>query len=180
MPASPPAEVAIRPWATGDLGLLERLLGEPDMMRHLGGPESPDAIRARHERYLASDPAKGGLFAITIGPDAAAAGCVGYWESVCRGEAVWECGWNVVPEAQGQGVATAGAALMIERARRHGLHRQLHAFPSVDNAASNALCRRLGFELLGEVEVEYPKGSMMHSNEWRLCLWPPSGVGQSG
>lgn len=35
------------------------------------------------------------------GPDAEAVGWVGYWESEWRGETVWECGWSVLPEAQG-------------------------------------------------------------------------------
>lgn len=163
-------EVAIRPYSTGDLWLLERLLGDPEMMRYLGGPESVDAIRARHERYLAFDPAKGGLFTITLGSAASAVGWIGYWEAEWQKEAVWECGWHVLPESQGRGVAASGTALMVERARRHGTHRYLHAFPSVDNAASNALCRRVGFQLLGAVEVEYPRASAMRSNDWRLDL----------
>ena len=164
------ADVALRPWAAGDLWLLQRLLGDPEMTRHLGGPESQEAIRARHERFLVADPESHGLFAVTAGPAAEAVGWVGYWESEWRGELVWECGWNVLPEAQGRGVATAAAALMIDDARRRGRHRHLHAIQAVGNAASNALCRRLGFELLGEVEVDYPTGVVMRSNDWRLDL----------
>ena len=48
-----PDDVALRPWATGDLDLLQRLLGDPRMTEHLGGPEAPDKIVKRHERYLA-------------------------------------------------------------------------------------------------------------------------------
>ena len=62
-------DVSLRPWAPGDHALLQRLLGEPDMTRHLGGPESPEAVSARHERYLAADPEKNGLFAIIAGPE---------------------------------------------------------------------------------------------------------------
>ena len=170
----PGGEVTVRPWEEADLWLLGRLLGDPAMMRHLGGPESPDSIRSRHERYLASNPATNGLFTILLGEDAV--GWVGYWESDWQGQAVWECGWHVLPEAQGRGVATAGTALMLERVRTHGVHDHIHAFPSVDNAASNALCRRLEFELLGEVDVEYPRGSMMRANDWCLDLR----VGRSG
>lgn len=47
--------VALRPWAAGDQWLPERLLGDPEMTCYLGGPESPEAIRARHERYLVND-----------------------------------------------------------------------------------------------------------------------------
>jgi RimJ/RimL family protein N-acetyltransferase len=168
--------VSLRPWAPGDRALLQRLLGEPGTTRNLGGPEAPEAVRARHERYLIADPEKHGLFAIIAGPDAEPVGWVGYWESEWHGEAVWECGWNVVPEAQGRGVATEAAALMAADARRRGTHRYLVAFPSVDNVASNALCRRLGFELLGEEDVEYPKGSMMRTNAWRLDLSQPRRV----
>ncbi|HEY5483727.1 MAG TPA: GNAT family N-acetyltransferase [Propionibacteriaceae bacterium] len=162
--------VGIRPYAAGDLPLLQRLLGDPAMTIHLGGPDSPEAIVARHERYLGSDGSKQGLFAIVVGRDRVPAGWVGYWESSWLGEEVWECGWHVLPEFQGLGVATAATALALERARAHGVHRFAHAFPSVDNAASNAVCHRAGFELLGEVEVEYPKGSMMRSNDWRRDL----------
>ncbi len=162
--------VSLRPWAQGDHALLPRLLGDPGMTRYLGGPETPEFIRAREERYLVADPEKNGLFAIIAGPDAKPVGWVGYWESKWRGEAVWECGWNVVPEAQGRGIATQAAALMVTDVRRRGTHRCLVAFPSVDNAASNVLCRRLGFELLGEEDVEYPKGRMVRSNAWRLAL----------
>ena len=93
---------------------------------------------------------------------------------------MWECGWSILPEAQGRGVATAAAALMIDDARRRGTHRRLHALPSVDNAASNALCRTLGFELLGEAEVDYPKGHMMRSNDWRLDLGSPAAAAAAG
>jgi RimJ/RimL family protein N-acetyltransferase len=48
----------------------------------------------------------------------------------------------------------------------------MRAFPSVDNGASNAICRKLGFELLGELEFEYPPGHgrVMLTNDWRFDL----------
>jgi RimJ/RimL family protein N-acetyltransferase len=48
----------------------------------------------------------------------------------------------------------------------------MYAFPSVENVASNALCRKLGFTLLGDAEFEYPAGSgiSMRCNDWRLDL----------
>ena len=83
---------------------------------------------------------------------------------------MWECGWHVLPEYQGAGVATAAMSLVISDVRTRETHGALHAFPSADNVASNKLCSRLGFELLGETEVEYPKGHTMRSNNWRLRL----------
>jgi RimJ/RimL family protein N-acetyltransferase len=164
------SDVDIHPWSAGDLELPERLLGDPAMTEHIGGPETPDAIRARHQRYLGADDPIGGVFAVVAGADRTAAGWVGYWETSWQGEDVWECGWSVLPEFQGQGVATAGTALMIERAKATGMRRFLHAFPAVANVPSNALCRALGFSLLGEVDVEYPPGSVTHADDWCLDL----------
>jgi hypothetical protein len=45
-------DVLIQPWSESDLELLQKLLGDPAMMAHLGGPESPEQILRRHQRYL--------------------------------------------------------------------------------------------------------------------------------
>jgi hypothetical protein len=55
-------------------------------------------------------------------------------------------------------------------ARRDDKHRHMHAFPNVDNAPSNAICRKLGFELRETCEFEFPKGHFMTCNDWRLDL----------
>ena len=43
--------MTLEPWGSGDLPLLERLMGDPRMTEHLGGPESPDKLRERQGRY---------------------------------------------------------------------------------------------------------------------------------
>jgi RimJ/RimL family protein N-acetyltransferase len=60
---------------------------------------------------------------------------------------------------------------VIERARLENRYRFLHAFPAVDNAPSNAICRKLGFALLEAHEFEYPPGQVMVCNDWRLDLF---------
>lgn len=40
----------------------------------------------------------------------------------------------------------------------------------VQEMPSNAICRKLGFSLLEECEFEYPLGSFMRCNDWRLDL----------
>ena len=49
----------------------------------------------------------------------------------------------------------------------------MHAFPNVDNAPSNAICRKLGFELLEACELEFPQGHFVSCNDWRLDLQGP-------
>jgi RimJ/RimL family protein N-acetyltransferase len=110
------------------------------------------------------------MFVIVVGPKRQAAGSIGYWEKQWQGETVWETGWSVLPEFQGRGLATRAISLVVERARSEAQHRFMHAFPSVDNGPSNAICRRTGFTLLEEVNLEYPRGHFMRCNDWRLDL----------
>jgi len=141
------------------------------MTRYLGGPESSVGIRRRHRRYLATgDRPDGRMSVIVVGADGAAAGSVGYWEHDWHAETVWEVGWSVLPEFQGRGVATAAAQLVVADIRARGRHRCAHAFPSVDNPASNAICRKTGFTLVGPCEVEYPRGNLLQSNDWEIDL----------
>jgi RimJ/RimL family protein N-acetyltransferase len=165
------AGVRIERWGQGDLPLLERLLGDPAMTVHLGGPESAEKLAERQGRYERMiDLSKGGMFKIVDEETGEPAGSVGYWEREWRGEQVYEVGWSVLPEFQGRGVATEATALAINVARSQESHRFLHAFPKVENEASNAICRKLGFTLVEETEFEYPKGNPIRCNDWRLDL----------
>ncbi len=163
--------VDIRPWSQSDLQLLDRLMGDPIMTEHLGGPESSEKIRERHQRYLRIDPEQGMMFVIVVGPERVAAGSIGYWEREWQGGKVWESGWSVLPEFQGQGVATKAVLLVLEQARAEKKHRFIHAYPAVDNSPSNAICRKAGFILQRKYEFEYPVGHSLRCNDWRLDLF---------
>ncbi len=169
MTSSPRNNVALRLWSDADFWLLERSLGDPLMMRHLGGPETPEQLRKRHARYCAAAEA-GKMFVIVAGTDAV--GSVGYWEHDRQGELVWETGWSVLPEFQKRGLATAGIVAVVEQVRAERRYRFLHAFPSTENLPSNAVCQKAGFMLVREVEFEYPRGHLMQCNDWRLDLYP--------
>ncbi|WP_336054473.1 GNAT family N-acetyltransferase [Streptomyces sp. CA2R101] len=160
--------VRIEPWTAADLPLLRRT-NAPEMTHHLGGPETEEQLLARHARYLDLREV-GQMFRIVLDPEGMLVGSIGFWELNLRPEAAYETGWSVLPEFQGRGIAAAAAREVIAAARAEGCHRSLHAFPSVDHAASNAVCRKAGFDLVGECAFEYPKGRMMRSNEWRLDL----------
>jgi RimJ/RimL family protein N-acetyltransferase len=164
-----PANVTLEPWGSGDLPLLERLLGDPQMTEHLGGPESPEKLRERQQKYERAEHGDR-MFKIVDGESGEGVGSVGFWTKEWRDTQVYEVGWMVVPEFQGRGIAAAATAQLIQLARLDGKHRFVHAFPNVDNAPSNAICRKLGFELLEAREFEYPEGHWMTCNDWRLDL----------
>ena len=126
--------VRLEPWGKDDLPLLEKTVGDPEMMVYLGGPESAEKMAERQVKF--------------------------------------ETGWFVLPAFQGRGIAVEATAQAIVLAKSEGKHRYLHAFPAVENGASNAICRKLGFTLIEAHEYEYPSGSgnLMQCNDWRLDL----------
>jgi RimJ/RimL family protein N-acetyltransferase len=168
------AGVRLEPWGERDLPLLQKCLGDPAMMEHLGGPMSPEEILERQQRYeRLPGNGEGQMFKIVEAATGESVGSVGYWERGANEGQVYETGWLVLPAFQGRGLATSATAQVIDRARVERKHRYLHAYPSVDNAPSNVICRKLGFTLIRVSEYEYPKGSgnVLRCNDWRLDLF---------
>ena len=161
--------MTLEPWGSNDLPLLERLMGDPRMTEHLGGPESPEKLRERQARYERL-PFGDRMFKIIDVATGASVGSVGFWAKEWHDGQVYEIGWSVLPEFQGRGIAATGTARAIELAKRDDKHRFMHAFPNVENLPSNAICRKLGFELVEALEFEFPKGHLMTCNDWRLDL----------
>ena len=162
-------EVRIERWSADDLGLLQQL-NSREVRAHTGGPEIDEEVRARHGRYVRGPgPRSGHMFTVVL-PDGEKVGSVGYWAREWRGEPVYEMGWAILPAYQGRGLATAAVRAVIAEAAARGDRRWAHAYPSVDNPPSNAVCRKAGFTLLGETEFEFPPGRMMRSNDWRIDL----------
>jgi RimJ/RimL family protein N-acetyltransferase len=168
-------ELRLEPW--DDRGPeLERRANVPDMMTYLGGIEAEESILARHQRILRHAAAgTGRMFLIMVPGEPDPVGSVGFWDTDWRGGTVYEMGWKVLSAFQGRGLAVAGTWAAIGLAAADGRHRWAHAYPRVDNAPSNGVCRKAGFELLGEADFEYPKGHPIRCNDWRYDLTSVSG-----
>ncbi|MFF4263910.1 GNAT family N-acetyltransferase [Streptomyces virginiae] len=197
--------VRLEPWSAGDFWLLERK-NEPIMTQFLGGPEPAAKLVDRQRRYeamSAREPAAGRMFRVVWtpagqapgadgerGPEhggggeperAESVGSVGFWEREWRGEPVYEAGWGILPEFQGHGLAVAALTELLAYVRAHGSRDSVHAFPGTDHPASNAVCRRAGFEYLGDVDFEYPPGVPHPSCDWRHRVeHPRDGLTPSG
>ncbi|MEU3463632.1 GNAT family N-acetyltransferase [Streptomyces sp. NPDC006733] len=173
--AVPAARVRLESWAERDLALL-RATNSPQMMEHLGGPETEEQLFARHQRYLRIEGAgTGRMFSVVLLPQGEAVGTIGYWERPWQGETVYETGWGVLPRYQGRGIAVAAATAVIADAAARRTHASLHAYPSVDHPASNAICRKAGFTLVSACDFEYPPGNPIRCNDWRVDLTAAAG-----
>jgi RimJ/RimL family protein N-acetyltransferase len=143
-------------------------LNDPEMTKHVGGPESPEKLAERQSRYEKADSRQ---FKVVVEAGGEGVGWVGYWETTWHDQPVWEIGWAVLPSLQGRGVASSATAQLIDRARAEQQHRFVHAFPMVENSASNAICRKLGFSLLGEIDFPARQGGFVRCNDWRFDLF---------
>ena len=164
--------IELRDYCDDDLWLTEALECDPVVMHHLGGPTLRENILKIHTRRLNSVLAKTTWY-LTIVPDPAdgPVGTIGIWDADWEGEKIREMGWMILPKFQGRGLAKTAAQMLLDRARAEQKFTEIHAFPSVNNGASNGICRTLGFSLMGEVQVGY-NGPPHASNHWKIELQP--------
>lgn len=159
----------LRDLSVDDGWLWEALQGDPVMMEKMGGPRPLDAIRKNFQSNL--ECARNGtcwVYKVMSDEDPeVAAGSVVIWESEHHGEAINEIGWMILSAYQGKGLASRAVRAMLDRNQLEKRWDVIHAFPPTNNPASNALCRKMGFELLGEFDFEW-SGRMLHCNHWRL------------
>jgi RimJ/RimL family protein N-acetyltransferase len=166
-----PDTIRIESWGKGDLPVLKMTLGDAEMTKHIGGPESDEKLIERQARFeRLADSGTGRMFKIVDATTGEPVGSVGYWDRSWRENDVYEIGWFVITAFQGRGIAGIATDRAIAVARQEARHRFMHAFPSVENAPSNAICWKLGFRLLEECEFEYPPGNHMRCNDWMLDL----------
>ncbi len=160
--------IELKPYSDADFPVLQGQ-NSPEMTAYLGGPETDEKLLERHQKYVKfSDTGAEHMYVIWV--EGQTAGSAGYWEKEWNDMTVWEAGWGVLPAFQGRGIAVAAVYALFEKARKDGRHRFMHAYPKIENAASNALCRKTGFELMGECDFEYPKGVQIRCNDWRIDL----------
>ncbi len=162
-------DVSLRRWAPEDLPVLQRA-NTPAMTAHLGGPETEAEVRERHARYLRLNET-GESCMLRIDVDGVPAGGIGYWPVEHDGMPAFEAGWSVEPRWQGRGVATQALRQLIRLVADDGTRTLLVAYPGVDNPASNALCRRAGFEHRGSATAPW-RGGELTFNNWVLDMSP--------
>jgi RimJ/RimL family protein N-acetyltransferase len=163
-------------YADADAWLTEALETDAGVMAELGGPWPTDAIPGIHARRLDSIARGSWWFTMIPAPGDRPVGMIGIFRSEVDGHAISEAGWSVLSAFQGRGFASQALAILLERAQSDGRWGPIHAFPGVTNGPSNALCRKFGFEQVGERAVDYG-GRSLRCNQW---VKTPPVVGHHG
>ena len=102
-------------------------------------------------------------------------GIVGYWHHEWQGEPALEAAGRSRPSTAGRASPRPRRRALLDAARAAGETLPVHAYPRVDNPASNAVCRKAGFRLLGAGDFEVAPGRVLHTNDWVAELAPPTG-----
>lgn len=164
----------LRPVGPRDLDAYVAMRCDPAMTVDLSGPQPVEEMPAKVARdveAMAAD--RDWVWMVEVDGDAGAdgtrgprvAGSVALWAHEEGGETISEIGWMVLTAFQGRGLARAAVRAVLDLAREDGRWGPVHAYPRVSNAASNALCRSLGFALVGTEEFDY-RGVTAASHHW--------------
>jgi len=154
-----------------DLPLYEGFYGDARMMKHLGGAWPKERIPQKLRQNLeVVEAGTAWVFkVIADGDSSRAAGLVCVWEHEWRGERVNEIGWAILPAFQGRGLASEAVREILRKAREESRWGVVHALPATANAPSNAVCRKAGFTLIEECDLEW-NGQALRCNHWLLDL----------
>ncbi|GAA0592578.1 GNAT family N-acetyltransferase [Actinomadura livida] len=154
-----------------DVAAYVRMRCDPGMMADLGGPLPREGM-AEKVRLDARQAADGLAWVKMIVPDAGhpdvVAGTVTIWSHGTDDGPISEIGWMVLPEFQGRGLGKRAVRTLLEQARDEGRWGLVHAFPAIGNAASNGICRSVGFRLLTQTEVTFA-GRLLQTNHWVIA-----------
>ena len=166
--SSPALPIRLRPYTDADRWLTEAIEADPVMMADLGGPLPADVIPGVHQRRLEGIAAdRVWYLVVELEPEGRTVGSICLWTDTVDGVDRSEAGWAILHEFQGRGLATEALRLLVARAAQDGRWGDIHAFPGASNGASNAVCRKGGFEKVGEETVEYA-GRRLRCNHWVL------------
>jgi RimJ/RimL family protein N-acetyltransferase len=163
--------VELRNIESDDLELYEAIHCDPRMMSDLGGPLPREGLAEKLRRDAATTES-GETWVLKIIPDYesdTAAGTVAVWDHEVDGETVTEIGWMVLPDFQGRGMGSEAVRAVLDRARSERRWNVLNAYPPVSNARSNAMCRKMGFTKIGELDFHF-RDRVLRCNQWQLDL----------
>jgi RimJ/RimL family protein N-acetyltransferase len=153
-------------YTDADIALTEALECDPAVMAELGGPIPRENIPRLHAKRLAVIANGDWWFKIVPEKGGPAVGTIGVWKGEYKGAEIYETGWLIRAELQGRGFASAAARMILDRARAERRFGFIHAFPGATNGASNAICRKAGFERLEECEIDYAE-RILKCVHWR-------------
>ena len=111
------------------------------------------------------------FYTVRVGDDPEPVGIGAVFATPWDGEVIYEAGIMLRPDETRRGVGLATLSQLAERARTELRLARVHGFTAVGNAGGNTICRRLGWTLVGECDLDY-EGRPIRCNHWAKDLTP--------
>jgi RimJ/RimL family protein N-acetyltransferase len=156
--------LVIRPWTHDEAGRLLDILSRIEVVQWLGDGEPVlmkdlDEAHERIDRYrVRSETPPLGFWAVEVRETGVVAGSVLLLTLPNAEDGEVEVGWHLHPDSWGHGYATEAATAVIQHGFEAGLP-AVHAITHLTNDRSQAVCRRLGLDDLGEMTKWYEEPS---------------------
>ncbi|MGW5241202.1 GNAT family N-acetyltransferase [Monashia sp. NPDC004114] len=154
------SRLVVRPWTHHEAPRLLDILSRIEVVKWLGDgdPVLMEGIDEAHERIdryvLRSETPPLGFWAVEVKETGQVAGSVLLLTLPNDDHGEVEVGWHLHPDSWVYGYATESATAVIEHGFAGGLP-EVYANTHTTNAASQAVCRRLGLKDLGVMERWY-------------------------
>ena len=151
------ARLRLREWDDEDEVRFYQVMNRPEVMRHLGGMQTPEEWSAAYQRVVAFQRDYGHTFWIIEGADSGEIlGFCGIKHVNAPGAGdltgKHEIGWRVVPESWGKGIAKEAAIASMDLAFDRFDAPQVIATTVPANTASQGLMKRLGMTRREELD----------------------------
>lgn len=141
----------------GDLGLLQKLFGDPAMTKFLGGPYRSESIQKRLQTWEIRWKEGTALCGIVEERQKGMhIGSAGIHPSTVPDQPGAEISYMILPEYQRRGYATEIAHALINYAFQIMKLDRLLITGNPDNEPSQKIAQRLGFQCLGVTEYTHP------------------------
>jgi RimJ/RimL family protein N-acetyltransferase len=154
------ARLILRPWRAADRDDYAEMCRSPAVMRHLGGPNTPEEVDAALARNARCQAEHGHCFwALERREDGAFLGFCGLRivddpARPVHGDV--EIGWRLREDAWGQGFAKEAARASVDWAWAHLAAPRVIAFTVPANSASWGLMERLGMTRRADLDFDHP------------------------
>jgi RimJ/RimL family protein N-acetyltransferase len=164
--------LGFRPWTREDLGLALALWGNPEVTARIGGPFSPEKVRARLKSEIRLfEECSIQYWPIFLLEDHQHVGCAGL-RTYPANEAARELGFHLLPPFWGQGLATEAAVAVLDYAFGTLDLNTIVAGHHPSNEASRRVLAKVGFEYTGD-EFYEPSGICEPTYVVRKTHWLP-------
>jgi RimJ/RimL family protein N-acetyltransferase len=161
------ARLRIRPWSHEEADRVLDIQSRMEVVKWLGDGQPVlmkdlDEAHERIDRYhVRSEAPPLGFWAVEVRETGVVAGSVILLTLPNAENGEVEVGWHLHPDSWGHGYATEAAAAVITHGFQAGLP-EIYAITHTTNAASQAVCGRLGLEDLGIMRKWYEGESRVY------------------